>query len=406
MTVSTGASGPISKGTWLILLVSIAHGTTHLAGQGFYNLVPYIQQELQLDYVQVGAFGFIMQLSGFTANFIGAPLVDMTGRRVLMMALALFICAGALYLVGFASSFVIICISLVVMGTCISSWHPPAISFLSSEFAKRRGFAISMHGSGASLGETLGPAIAGALVATVAWRATTGWIALPMAIMGAVLLFTILSNDAENRARSKARGSFGMREYLAGVKTMIARPVVAVLCLVAALRAVAQVGLTLFLPVYLVNELGYDPLKTGLVMTFLFIGGIIAAPLMGVVSDRIGRRPVVMAGVGASTVGIFALTLIDDTTIFIGAVSILGFILFAIRPTLHSWLMDLTPPEMGGSATALMFSSQYVFAMIMSLSGGIVANAFGLIWVFYMMAASMLMANLAVMFMPKEERPE
>jgi MFS family permease len=242
MTVSAGADGTASKGIWLILLVSFAHGTTHLAGQGFYNLVPYIQQELQLDYVQVGAFGFIMQLSGFTANFIGAPLVDMTGRRVLMMAIALAVCAGALFLVGFASSFLIICFSLVVMGTCISSWHPPAISYLSGEFSKRRGFALAMHGSGASLGETLGPAIAGVLVATVAWRATTGWIALPMLIMSVVLLMTILPNDAVNRARNKAKGVFGMAEYLAGVKTMIVRPVIAGLCLVAALRAVDPVS--------------------------------------------------------------------------------------------------------------------------------------------------------------------
>jgi hypothetical protein len=64
--------------------------------------------------------------------------------------------------------------------------------------------------------------------------------------------------------------------------------------------------------------------------------------------------------------------------------------------------MDLTPPEMGGSATALMFSSQYLLAMAMALIGGIVANAFGLIYVFYMMAGSMLLANIAVMILPKE----
>jgi MFS family permease len=401
MSIST-SSGTTRKGTWLILLVGFAHGTTHLAGQGFYNLVPYIQQELQLDYVQVGAFGFIMQLSGFAANFIGAPLVDMSGRRVLIMALALAICSGAFFLIGSASSFLTICAALIVMGICISSWHPPAISYLSSEFSDRRGFALSMHGSFASLGETLGPIIAGLLVAAVAWRASTGWLALPMLVMGIVLLITILPNDAVTRAKSKAKGGFSARDYIAGLKTMVMRPVIAGLCLVAAFRAVAQVGLTLFLPVYLVNDLGFDPLKTGIVMTCLFIGGIIAAPIMGVVSDRIGRRPVVMAGMGASTLVIISLTLIEDTKIFVGAVSMLGFILFAIRPVLHSWLMDLTPPEMGGSATALMFSSQYLLAMAMALIGGIVANAFGLIYVFYMMAGSMLLANIAVMILPKE----
>ena len=215
---------------------------------------------------------------------------------------------------------------------------------------------------------------------------------------------TILPNDAVNRARNKAKGVFGMAEYLAGVKTMIVRPVIAGLCLVAALRAVAQVGLTLFLPVYLVNDLGFDPLKTGLVMTCLFIGGIIAAPIMGVVSDRIGRRPVVMAGVGASTVGIVALTLIKDTTIFVAAVSMLGFILFAIRPTLHSWMMDLTPPAMHGSATSALFGTQSGLSLIIPILGGYIADLYGVGAVFYMLAATMLVANVLVAMLPEAEK--
>jgi sugar phosphate permease len=69
---------------------------------------------------------------------------------------------------------------------------------------------------------------------------------------------------------------------------------------------------------------------------------------------------------------------------------------------MHSWLMDITPPEMGGSATGLMFSTQYVFAMFMSLGGGILADLYGLIAVFYLLAGSMLLANIAVALMPKD----
>lgn len=402
MTVSTGTSSTVFRGTALIVIVSIAHGTTHLAGQGFWNLVPYIQQDLGLTYSQIGLFGFLWQISGFTANFIGAPLVDMTGRRISIMIGALALCAVTLSLIGTADSYLMICGLAVVMGICISTWHPPAISYLSNDFRERRGFAIAMHGSGASLGDALGPVMAGFFVTIVMWRMTTLYIALPMAVMAVFLLVTMMPKDKVQNASGKPGISF--REYAIGIKAMIRRPAVAGVCLIAALRAVAQIGLTLFLPVYLVNELGFEPLKTGLVMTCLFAGGIIAAPIMGVVSDRIGRRPVVMAGVGLSTVGIFGLTLVGDPVIFVGAVAVLGFVLFAIRPILHSWLMDMTPPEMGGSATGLMFSTQYLFAMVMSLSGGIIADAYGLIWVFYLMAASMLVANVAILFMPKEEK--
>lgn len=400
MTVSVATASTGAKATALILLVSVAHGTTHFAGQGFYNLIPYIQQDLGLTFTQAGIFGFIAQVSGIAANLGGAPLVDMTGKRVLCMVVALAICSAAFFAIGFASTYIFICAMLVITGTCISMWHPPAISFLSSEFTGRRGFAIAMHGTGASLGDTLAPLAVGVIMTLVAWRETTAFLALPMLVMSVLMLVTLIGRDAPPPGQAKRGINF--KDYTAGINAMVRQPVVAGLCLVAGLRSVAQVGLTLFLPLYLVNDLGFDPLKTGFAMTGLFIGGIVAAPIMGVVSDRIGRRPVVMAGVGATTVVIIALTLIDDPIIFVSAVSILGFVLFAIRPVMHSWLMDITPPEMGGSATGLMFSTQYVFAMFMSLGGGIIADLYGLIAVFYLLAGSMLLANIAVALMPKE----
>ena len=96
MTVSVGAPSTSAKATAMILLISFAHGTTHFAGQGFYNVIPYIQQEMNLSYTQAGVFGFIAQVSGIAANVFGAPLVDMTGKRILFMVIALAICAVSL----------------------------------------------------------------------------------------------------------------------------------------------------------------------------------------------------------------------------------------------------------------------------------------------------------------------
>jgi MFS family permease len=400
MTVSVGTASTSAKATAMILLISFAHGTTHFAGQGFYNLIPYIQQDLGLTFTQAGIFGFIAQISGIAANLFGAPLVDMTGKRMMCMVVVLAICAAGFFAIGFATTYIFICVMLVITGTCISMWHPPAISYLSGEFANRRGFAIAMHGTGASLGDTLAPLAVGAVMLLVPWRETTAVLAAPMLVLSVFMALTMLGRDTTSGGKAKRGISF--KDYAAGIKDMVRQPAVAGLCLVAGLRSVAQVGLTLFLPLYLVTELGFDPLKTGFAMTALFIGGIIAAPIMGVVSDRIGRRPVVMAGVGATTVVIIALTFVTDPIIFVSIVSILGFVLFAIRPVMHSWLMDITPPEMGGSATGLMFSTQYVFAMFMSLGGGILADLYGLIAVFYLLAGSMLLANIAVALMPKD----
>jgi len=61
----------------------------------------------------------------------------------------------------------------------------------------------------------------------------------------------------------------------------------------------------------------------------------------------------------------------------------------------------LTPKNMAGSATSLMFGTQSGFNILMPVIGGLVADAFGLTAVFYLLGATMLLSNAVVFFLPK-----
>jgi predicted MFS family arabinose efflux permease len=65
-------------------------------------------------------------------------------------------------------------------------------------------------------------------------------------------------------------------------------------------------------------------------------------------------------------------------------------------------MMDLTPKNMAGSATSLMFGTQSSFNILMPVTGGLVADAFGLTAVFYLLGVTMLLSNAVVFFLPKE----
>ena len=65
-----------------------------------------------------------------------------------------------------------------------------------------------------------------------------------------------------------------------------------------------------------------------------------------------------------------ALTLLGNEISFIAGVSVLGFALYAIRPVVHSWMMDLTPSHLGGSATSLMFGAQTGLSILAPVIGG------------------------------------
>jgi MFS family permease len=172
----------------------------------------------------------------------------------------------------------------------------------------------------------------------------------------------------------------------------------------AAFRSMAQNGLLMFLPLYLTNVLRVDPVVMGSAIMAMHLGGVIVSPVAGILSDRIGRRPIVMGGLAGTTLLIVALTLVNDAKIYVAGVSILGFVLYAVRPVIHSWMMDLAPSDIRGSATSALFGTQAALSMIVPIIGGAIADLWGLTEVFYFIAATMLIANAMVVFLPPPEK--
>jgi MFS family permease len=111
---------------------------------------------------------------------------------------------------------------------------------------------------------------------------------------------------------------------------------------------------------------------------------------------------VVLGGLSITTVLIVLLTLVQNETVFIGGVAVMGFVMYAARPVIHSWMMDLAPPEVAATATSVMFGVQALFTTIMLMIGGGVADKWGLEVVFYLLAASMLAANVLVYLLPNK----
>ena len=201
-----------------------------------------------------------------------------------------------------------------------------------------------------------------------------------------------------------------MSEYLHGLKRIVRDRLVLGLCLMSGFRSMAQNGLLVFLPLFIVNDLHAGPIWLGVAMMAMQLGGLVAGPVAGAWSDRVGRRPVVLSGLTVTTVVIASIAFIDNDVLLVAAVSILGFALFAVRPVIHSWMMDLVPPNLSGSATSLLFGTQSLLSaepntLVVRVLSKLTANvpgAYGLPTVFYFLAGAMLVANFLVYLLPHE----
>ena len=379
-------------------LVALGHAGTHWIAAFFYLLLPFITRDLGLSYTEAGLLVSVFHVSSLLANFGSGLVVDVTGRRVLFQVMSLLVGAGALFLFGATNALVVLALLVALIGGSNNLWHPPAIAYLSELYPANRGYALSIHALGANLGDTLAPLAAGTLLALVTWQGAAVSGSLPVVLVAIVIGTLLLKRDDETRAESRSAMSFS--EYLLGLKRIVGDRLVLVLSLMAGFRSMAQNGLLVFLPLFLVGELDTGPVWMGVAMMAMQMGGLVAAPIAGTVSDRIGRRPVVLSGLTVTTVVIAAITLVQNDLVVVVAVSVLGFALFAVRPVVHSWMMDLAPSSLSGSATSLLFGTQALLSAAVPPIGGLIADAYGLSAVFYFLAAAMLVANVLVYLLP------
>jgi MFS transporter, FSR family, fosmidomycin resistance protein len=382
-----------------VLVVSFGHALTHWYPATFYLLLPLIGNELGLSYAQVGSILTCQFAAGAIANIPGGILVDTIGRKGLLMAISLS-WIGIPYLVMGVSHvywMMLACATLVGMGNNL--WHPTAIPWLADRFPRRKGLVMSIHGMGGNVGDALAPLVMGALLTTWSWRSVVLMNVLPGIVM-ALFILVYVSRASEPEARARKAPRMDGAERLRSLALLVKNRAFVTLAIGSGFRSMTQSALMTFLPLYLAHEMGYSTGWIGACMFALQAAGFAAAPIAGHLSDSVGRRQVIMSSMAMTAVVIVMMVLAGGSAWFVALVALLGFFLFAVRAVLQAWMLDATPPGIGGSAIGLLFSTQAAGAAIGPVSAGLVADHFGLMSAFYFTAATIVAANLLVFATP------
>lgn len=399
--MSAGATSIFKiKGQSTAFLTAFGHGAEHWVGATFFVLLPYIKDDLGITYFEAGVLVALYHASAIVSNFAGAAAIDISGRRIIFLVASISCSGLALLAVGFAQSYIVLCVLIAVIGAGNYLWHPASISFLSLQFPDNKGYIFSVHGLGASFGDTAGPFIAGLLVAALSWQQAAIINSVPAIIIAFILLIFLLPKETVTKNSDEQRPTWST--YVKSFKSLIRDKMIIGLAGIASTRQVAQAMLVMFIPFYLADVMKVSPGYVGAGLAALQAGGLIAAPIAGTVSDRMGRRPIIQAGLLGSTLLVVALTFIDNATLYISCLGGIGFFLFATRPVLLGWMMDIAPKEMGATATGTVFGIQSVFAMFAPLIGGAIADIYGIIAVFYLVAGVILISNLIAALLPKD----
>ena len=379
-------------------IVGVGHSAIHWIAAFFYLLIPFIGPDLGLSYTDTGLLVSVFHISSWVANFGSGLLVDITGRRMLFQIVSLLIGGFALLAFGWTSHLLVFLGVVILLGMSNNLWHPPAIAYLSEHYPRHRGRALAIHALGANLGDTLAPIAAGVLLASYSWQQTSIVATVPVLLIGLLIGFTLLPKEGRTQPHSGKSKSFV--DIVSDLKALLRNRAITGLAVASGCRNIAQNGLYLFLPLYLINELKTGAIWMGLVMMALQIGGLVSGPVAGIWSDRAGRRPVMLWGLAGSAVLLALITPFPSTLVVTLVVTVAGCFLFSVRPVVHSWMMDLSPPTYFGTTTSILFGTQAIMTVVAMPIGGLIADSYGLASVFYFLAAMVLIAYLLVLLLP------
>jgi len=285
--------------------------------------------------------GMIVAASTVTGVLFKLPagaLSDLLGRRRVMLLGAVFFAVPP-----FVYPFVIDAAALLALrfvhGFATAIFAPVASAYVAGLGEAARGARLGWFSSANDLGATAGPLIGGLILYATASFATSY---LLVGMLGVLALgMTLLLPETEPKT-TLAQSSLTARaaEFWDGLRDVITTPAVLTAAAVEATMYLGFGAFLGFLPLYARN-VGLNDGAIAVVLALQLTVALLAKPFTGNMSDRLGRKPVIVLGLFASAA---ALPLIFRMTSFAGLVAVvplLGLGVAAVTPATNALIADL-----------------------------------------------------------------
>jgi EmrB/QacA subfamily drug resistance transporter len=413
-----GPAGPAGgrRLGWVLGLTSTAYFMVALDATVVATALPRMQADLHVGLTSLqwtlNSYGIAFAAGIITAAALG----DRFGRRLMFtIGLALFTVASAACALAPTASELIAARTVQGLGGAIVL--PLSLTILTTAFpAERRGTIVGIYGGLAGLAVAAGPLVGGGVTQGINWH-WIFWINVPIGVAAVLLSLRLLPESHGARERLDLTG-VGL--VTGGVVVIVwalvranqsgwASPEIVATLAAGAVLLVAFVGWenratqpmvplrlfrdrafaignattflmsgAVFAGAYLVAEdfqfaRGYSPLSTGLRLLPFFGTPMIISPLAGALSDKSGRRPVMVTGLALLSAGFIWVALKGSlTTSWVEltlALLVSGIGISMALPTVPTAVLNAVAPHEMGKASGINYMAQRlggVFAIAIS----------------------------------------
>jgi MFS family permease len=294
--------------------------------------------------------GVIVAASTVTGALFKLPsgaLSDVLGRKRMMVLGALFFAVPPFFYPLVQEPMSLLALRFV-HGFATAIFSPVASAYVASLAETGRGARLGWFSSANDIGATAGPLIGGfVLYFTASFSATYLIVgALGVLTFVAVLLLPDVERTAAHEAKTFAARAAEFRQGLAEVfKTT---PIL----ITAGIEAVMYLGYGAFLgflPIYAKN-MGLNDAEIAIVLGAQLAMAMVAKPITGRLSDRVGRIPVIVAGLLLCAAALPLIFRSESLMAFVLVTPLLGLGVGAVTPVTNALIADLASARRLGAA--------------------------------------------------------
>ena len=385
------------KDSSFLYWITFGHIVMHWYQNLFPLILPYFKSEFGLSAVQLGSLNTIQMGIASGLMVVVAYFADTRRHLQIIILVSAILILGICYFgISLLPTYAWTLIWSGLIGLSVALWHPTAMGGLSLKFPKKRGMALGVHGVGASIGDSLSPIIVGAFIMTFAWRTVLQFHLIPIAIIS-IIMWRVLSKnevDGQNAKKNSDKNKVDFYTYWTDLKTLIKNPQALSVTISNALISGARVAVLTFLPIYLFDTLGFSSLKMGVYLALLFAMGAISQPIMGILSDRVGRKVILVPSF--LILGVLYL-LIGSTQndILLGIIiGILGAFFYPILNIAQAAIMDVGSKDIQSTTMGVSGLVGWPAILVSPIIAGILVDKFNIEMAFIFAGVISLVSTL------------
>jgi len=372
-----------------VVAISTGHAA-HDTYVGFLPvLLPSFVERFGLSNTRAGALSAFTQLPSLLQPLFG-HLADRLALRW-MVTLAPAVTATLMSLMGWAPTYAILALVLSTVGISSAAFHAVASATAGRLSARQLGRGMSIWMVGGELGSALGPLLAaGALslltLKGLAWLMLGGW----AASFVLHLQLRRIPPGSLPTARPHWRFALGRMRRTLGIVTALA-----------VLRGMALSAPWTFGPILLKQE-GRSDLLAGAALTLYLAAGMVGTLGAGWLSDRLGRRVILLFGTLAGPGGLLLFIAVDGWPRFI-FLAVAGAATVALHPVCMALVQEKFP-ESRGLANALYLSTVFIISSVAAVLVGALGDAIGLRSAFVISGAITFLGIPLIFLLPRDGR--